>query len=150
MNHQQRMTRTLACLVASMTIGALCLQMMKPHNPAPPTAMDRLMAVDKAWESIQVDAEPLDKTINPEQSHFLVYGNGDWEQTASWDARRPVGPRPVVRISLLAPAGSRKITHAQDATTRKLVHQLQKACRIADERIKWDSTLNLPRAPAAS
>jgi hypothetical protein len=150
MNHQQRMTRTLACLVASMTVGALCLQMMKPSNPTPSSSMDRLMAVDKGWESIQVDAEPVDRDINPEQSHFLVYRNGDWERTASWQAQRPVGPHSVVKICLLAPAGSRKITHAQDATARKLVHELQKACRITDERTKWDSNLNLPRTPAES
>lgn len=150
MNHQQRMTRTLACLVASMTVGAFCLQLMKPANPSPPSSMDRLMAVGKGWESIQVDASPLDKDVNPEQFHFLVYTNGDWERTVAWQAQRPVGPRPVVKISLLAPAGSRKITHAQDATARKLVRELQKACRIADERIKWDGNLNLPRTPAES
>jgi len=150
MNHQQRMTRTLACLVASMTVGAFCLQIMKPPSPTPPSAMDRLMAVDKGWESIQIDAEPLDKKVNPEQSHFLIYRNGDWEQTTSWRVQPPAGPRPVVKIGLLAPAGSRKITHAQDATARRLVHELQKAYRIADDRITWDSTLNLPRTPAES
>ena len=104
MNHQQRMTRTLACLVASMTVGAFCLQLMKPPNPAPPSSMDRLMAVGKGWDSIQVDAEPLDKDVNPELCHFLVYTNGDWERTATWQAQRPVGPHPVVKISLLAPS----------------------------------------------
>lgn len=112
--------------------------------------MDRLMAVDKGWESIKVDAGPVDQNVNPEQSHFLVYRNGDWEQTASWQAHRPVGPRPVVKISLLAPPGSRKITHAQDATARKLVRELQKVYRIGDECIEWDSGLNLPRTPAES
>ena len=42
------------------------------------------------------------------------------------------------------------MTHAQDATARKLVRELQKACRITDERTKWDGNLKLPRTPAES
>lgn len=156
MDNQCRMRRVLGVLVAAMTVGAFFLASMMPAKSiiTNTTLMARLDGKDSKnelrqspWRAIQVSPQSMEQRINPEDAHFLVYRNGDWERTVNWYSQRSLDPEPVVKIGL--PANANKVTPAQHATTLKLIHELQRACGISEGQIRWDRRLTLPRTTSA-
>jgi len=128
MDHHRRMTRTLACLVASMTAGAVFLDWMKPVRLSGTASGIELMAlgpVEPVWEGIDVEICPSDDRLTLKGSHFLVYSNGDWDRTEHSLAQKPLGSRAMVRIALLDADGPEAVTQAQRSTDQALARQLQ-------------------------
>ena len=126
MDHHRRMTRTLACLVASMTAGAVFLDWMKPVRPTNASPGIELMAlgpVEPVWEGIDVEICPSDDRLTLKGSHFLVYSNGNWDRTEHSLAQKPLGSRALVRIALLD-AGGEGVTPAQRSTAQALARRL--------------------------
>jgi hypothetical protein len=130
----------LGALVASMTIGAFCLDWMQPAQTAAPTAPGiGLIArgpVARTWEGIRIEARAQDATLRLEDSHFLIYRNGNRVQTASWEAQRVLGSAPVVQVTLVAASGSQGLTSAQRAAAGDLVRRLQHDYAIPDGRVR--------------
>jgi hypothetical protein len=127
------MTRTLACLVASMTAGAVFLDWMKPLQSTSASSGIKLMArgpIERVWEGIDIEVCPSDDRITPKGSHFRVYRNGDWDQTEHWLAQKSLGPRAVVHIALLAAGGPEAVTPAQRSTAEDLARRLHEQCGI--------------------
>lgn len=139
MNNHRRMARMLGALVASMTIGALCLDWMKPAEIAVPKAPGiELMALGptgRAWEGIRIRSLAQDPAACLQESHFVVYRNGNTVQTPSWEAQRVLGLSPVVEVTLLAGPGTRGLTSIQRTSASNLVRQLQQEYAIPSERI---------------
>ena len=144
----------LAALVGSMTVGALCLDLMQPSGVSSPTAPGiELMAIGPAsrvWEGIRLEARPLDKTFRPEDSHFVIYRNGSPARTASWELQRVLGSSPMVRVTLLGAPDGRAVTPAQRSTARTLVQRLQKLCSIPAHRVLGADTLAQGTQPRSS
>lgn len=135
MNHHRRMTRTLACLVASMTVGAVFLNWMKPIRPVGASPGIELMArgpIERAWEGIDVEVCLPSDRLTP-KSHFLVYDNGDWRRTEHWLAQKPLGPKAMVCIALLAADGPESVTPDQRSTTLALIRELREQYGIPGE-----------------
>ncbi|HSW45069.1 MAG TPA: hypothetical protein VLM89_05815, partial [Phycisphaerae bacterium] len=109
MDSHKRITRMLAALVASMTVGALCLDWMLPVRPMAPNMPGiELMAVGpatRAWEGIRIETRVVDDHLRAEEAHFLVYRNGNPVRTVSWETQRVLDAKPIVRVALLAPPG---------------------------------------------
>lgn len=146
MDNHKRMTRTLAALVASMTVGALCLDWMLPARTVVPAGPGiELMALgptSRLWEGIRIEARTPDAGLRPEQVHFLVYRNGSPARTSSWEDQRVLDARPLVRIAVLSSDGN-QITPAQRAATRDLVKRLQKEFGIPADSVTGSDTIAL-------
>jgi hypothetical protein len=130
----------LGALVASMTIGAFCLDWMQPTQSAAPTAPGiGLIArgpVAKTWEGIRIEARPQDAAFRTEESHFLVYRNGNRVQTSSWESRRVLGSAPVVLVTLVTASGPQSLTSAQRMAAWDLVGKLQRDYAIPDNQVR--------------
>jgi len=139
MDNHKRMTRTLAALVASMTVGALCLDWMLPARTVVPAGPGiELMALgptSRTWEGIRIESRNPETGLRPEQAHFLVYRNGSPARTSSWEAQRVLDDRPVVRITVLSADGDKQITAAQRSAALNLVKRLQKEFGIPANRV---------------
>ena len=129
----------LGALVASMTIGALCLDRMKPAEVALPKASGiELMArgpTARAWEGIRIRSLAQDLSSCLNESHFVIPRDGHTVQTPSWETQRVLGASPVVEVALLAGPGTRGLTSAQRTSASNLVHQLQRDYAIPSERV---------------
>lgn len=142
MDNHRRMTRMLGALVASMTIGAFCLDWMQPAQTATPSAPGiGLMAVARTWEGIRIEAHAQDGSFRPEDTHFLIYRNGNRVQTPSWAAQRVLGSAPVVQVTLVAATGQQGLTSAQRLAARDLVRELQQNYAIPADRVRGGDKL---------
>ena len=149
-----RMARTLGCLVAAMTVGALLLDWSQPERaPAAEPKTPGLMslvgapmqgaALHNPWHSIHNDPQrPTDTATD--KSHFLIDRTGHLVRTASWEHQRAVGAPGVVRIALLAANRSNEMTPAQWKMTGEVVRALQDRCAIPADRVVPDDTIPTP------
>lgn len=144
-DQHRRMTRTLFCLVASMTVGALFLDVMKPSRIAAPASGIEL-AGDRAWSSIAVDTA-ADLPAGPE-AHFLIFPNGEHKRTAQWEGQQRLGHEAVIRIVIVEEDGQ-SVTPAQRAKMSTLVRFLQERFSIADPHVQWPS-VQRPAGPAGA
>lgn len=153
MQRNKRMARTLACLVASMTVGAALLDWVQP-KPARSLAMaahTELMSLVQqgtsapgVWRGIQLDPQSPDKTTAG--SHFVINTEGQASPTPLWRQQRPLGSRGIVRIGLVASDNSNQVTPAQWTKATELVQAIQNECLIPAEQIHYDM-LAVPAAP---
>jgi len=120
------MTRTLACLVASMTVGATFLNWMKPARPTAASPGIELMArgpIESAWQGIDV-AVCLPGDLPAANAHFLVYDNGDCTPTKHWQTQKNFGSEAKVRIALVASDSPEPITAVQRSNAMTLIRHL--------------------------
>ena len=148
MDKHRRMTRMLGALVASMTVGALCLDWMQPvRTTAPPAPGIELMARGPSsdqiwWKGIQIEARAQNASPHLENFHFIVYRNGNTVQTDNWSSKRILGGSPVVQVMLLMAPGPQGVTSTQRSAARDLVHRLQRDYAIPSDRISGADKLN--------
>jgi hypothetical protein len=156
MNAHNRMFRTLASLVASMTIGAVCLKWMLPPQPTVAATGTTLIArgsVEErpardpaaSWAGIRVDARPENAVDTHTTAHFVVGRDGKPVPTNQWLGQRPIGSEPLIRIALLASSGSRQATDAQTRGIRDLVADLHRLYDIPADRVIWDRLTASPQ-----
>lgn len=156
---QRRMDKTLGCLVASMTLGALVLYYTQPELPATQGKSRFLIAEPSVWHAIHIDPEAIMADQPAGSAHFYVDQSGEWAKTGLWthqqrltgeaplrdtDGQEAASYEQVIRIGLITPSGSYEITEAQHARASLLVQELSERFGIASERIIWDDTLNIP------
>ena len=147
MDRHSRMARTLGCLVASMTLGAMLLDWVQPDSIASATAPVGLMAPaadGHAWKSIHVMPQ-RGQGSSSASAHWVVDRDGRAVQTDHWKNKRQLLPGGEVRVCLIAPAQSNDITPRQWAAALELVAGLQQECQIARNQVVVDDTLALPK-----
>lgn len=143
MDRHRRMARTLGCLIASMTVGATLLDWGQPAgaNGSPPVI--ELTAIS-AWSGIRIAPQWAVGTKQTGQTHFVVDGKGHCAATDHWVNQTRFNHEPVVRIYLIAPTHSNRVTDPQWTATKDLVSALQRRCNIPSNRIQRDDTLGVP------
>jgi hypothetical protein len=159
MERQRRMDKTLGCLVASMTFGALILYYIQPELPVTHAETRFLIAEPNVWHAIHIDPEPVIPGAPSNPAHFYVDAVGVCAETGLWEAQKglpidsngqgPAGGEAgdqgrVIRIGLITPRGSNLVSADQHACTRSLVTHLGRRFAISPESIIWDDTLEIP------
>jgi len=159
MDGHRRMARTLACLVASMTLGAVVLDWFQPPRPAAPLTGTELIArhvrqaiqrsaqgsiVPHRWRAIRIDPWHLGSDSEADDIHFVIDRAGGCCLTEGWRVQKPLGPTGVVRIGLLASRQSNEITRSQKSAADDLIRVLQQECNIPGQKVDWDDTLAVP------
>lgn len=158
MDRHRRMAQTLACLVASMTIGAAVLDWFQPSRAASPTATPQLIAelrnaietdpqadtgrVD--WHRIQIQAASNAMEVANRAFHVLVLQDGTWILTDNWRHQVGLGVDGVIRIGLQAAAHSNEVSNDQWATTQQIVRSIQDLCQVAQQDTHLTDDLALP------
>lgn len=156
MDRHKRMARTLGCLVASMTLGAILLEFTQPDRPSrTPLAGNLLQSVrpevsadgaDRSveWEAISVVPQTRltdDPSITP---HIVISPEGDYLDRSNWDRQARLHPADTVLVGLLDAAGGEDVPHRQWEAAWRLVQALQAECSIPDSRITIDDRLRPP------
>jgi hypothetical protein len=145
------MARTLGCLVASMTAGAVVLEWVQPDRPATQARAVELIArggtVTGQWEGIRIDPY-RDGMAEPDRFHFMVDTKGNYVRTGHWLSQKPLTGRPEVRIGLQSSSNSNQITMQQLAATKELVAALRQVCGIRSSAY-LDDTIAIPDEPVA-
>jgi hypothetical protein len=146
MDRHRRMGRTLGCLVASMTVGAVVLdwgQPNRPHSKTPEIALIARGNDAPPWSSIRVAPQPASATQSKD-THFLVDREGRCVPTDHWLKQHRLGRESVVRVALVSSAHANDVTAPQWATAQQLVGALQQTCNIPPPRVVFDDTLAVP------
>lgn len=141
---QRRMRRTLTCLVASMTVGALALEWMRPDRSEGSPAGIALMArgaTAHRWDAIQVSPCPRERDCLAAGPHFLVKRDGNWEETSAWTDSDTAELGGVVLIGVVTGADNAAMTAVQESMTRKLIRTLQEDYVIPGRKIVWAENL---------
>ena len=164
MNPQSRMAKTLACLVASMTIGAALLDWFDPvradrSSPAVPLIAQLREAIDQpdadapigtCWHAIHVDPQQGDPESGLQAVHVIVGSDGQWSLTNNWSHQRQIGEEGVVRIGLRVKAPSNTVSRAQWQETVEIIRNLQQLCQISGQQVLLSDMLKIrPAAPSA-
>ena len=147
---QRRMRRTLTCLVASMTAGALALEWMRPDRSEGAPAGVALMARNPSaarWANIRVDTCPEVQDCRTAKVHFLVDRSGNCFETSAGLTRHTTDTESTLRIGVVIPEGHGQITAVQESIARKLVRTLQEEYAIPGQRIVWAEGLIHPLPP---
>jgi hypothetical protein len=147
MERHRRMDRTLFSLLVSMTLGALLLHFGQPIYPEPAIVPTELTAhsgwANTAWHTIRIDPrQELDP--HDDATHIFVDRDGRLVQTASWEAQRDIQQAGVVRIGMVVPRYSNRVTGLQRSATEAVIRQLRAECGIAPDQVLWDDTLQVP------
>lgn len=146
------MARTLGCLVASMTLGAVLLDWVQPSHRSDGRPAIELIARGGAiqpWASVRVAPRAAVQATQVKDTHFVIDREGNCSATDHWLNQRRLGQEPVVRIGLLLNGHSNEVTSTQWLATQELVGALQRACAIVPRQIVIDDTLAVP-PPIAS
>lgn len=130
----------MATLVASMTIGAVCLKWMLPTQPVPASPSTHLIAIgNQPWSGIQVNACPENAVDTNTTAHFVVDRDGKPIPTDQWRGQRPIGSETLIHIALLASASSHQTTDAQAKGARELVRDLNRRYGIPANKVVWET-----------
>src|SRR5262249_47665650 len=115
-----RTARTLGCLVASMTLGAVFLDSIQPASSANAklSPITPLNGSRTSWRSIHVVAQ---RSGQQRETHWVVDRDGRAVPTDQWKASHRITQAGEIRISLMAPAQSNDITPRQWSSARDLL-----------------------------
>lgn len=148
------MERTLYCLVASMTVGAIILHLGQPSRSAAERRSTELVAHSGApgsqWDSIRIGPQSDGKGSDSSVTHFFVDRLGHPTRTNSWLAQKRLGREGTVCIGLQTSAQSNQVTAAQWTATLQLINDLRGEYGISSEHVFMDDNLAVPPAPAPS
>ncbi len=140
MDPHKRMTRTLACLVASMSIGAACLDWLRPDDVSGASRGIELIARGAAtareWEAVRVMTHDGDVNDLDLRTHFVIDDQGYYQPTRGWERQRVLDATPTVRVVLTVPA-SQHVTPAQRSAAESLINQLQSTLHISPSHVHW-------------
>ena len=152
MYRQNRMARTLATLVISMTIGAAVLDFFQPAPPHRSFVGIELTAVgstlSNVWGDIDITRHNAAEKQSPERAHFFIQADGSCTVTESWKQQKPVGTAGIIRIALVIPAGSKRVAGLQWRATGQLCQELQARCNLGPQQVTIDQSLEVPRPSA--
>jgi len=140
MDPHKRMTRTLACLVASMSLGAAFLDWLRPDDVSTPSRGIELIARGaipaRTWLAIQVMTHTGEQRDLDLRTHFVIDPQGRLISTRSWERQRVLDDVPTVRVALVVPA-NRRVTAAQRSAAEDLISRLQEALDVSADRVHW-------------
>lgn len=140
MDPHKRMTRTLACLVASMSIGAAFLDWLRPDDFSGTSRGIELIARGAApasgWEAVRVMTHVGDASDLDLRTHFVVDPEGHFQPTRGWERQRVLDATPTVRVVLVVPP-NQHVTPDQRSAAESLVYQLQNALSLSPNDVHW-------------
>jgi len=162
MDRHRRIARTLCCLVASMTIGAVVLDMSQPSYQAGQKPSHQLAALLKKaidnhhkgsvnqqlWQEIHIyplDAGSGRKTGN---SHFLIDHNGNMSATENWQVQKYNATPGAISIGVLTSTNSNDLSKPQWGKVERLILGLQQLCKIPGNRVIWFDNMASPPSHA--
>ena len=144
MDQHKRMTRTLACLVASMTIGAAFLDWMRPDSNSFPSRRIELIArgsaTSRLWQAIDVTSCPGGDVTSDMEAHFVIDRDGVSSHTRHWEAQQPLDAAAVVRIVMVCGTGLQTATPMQRSAAEALVRRLRNELGISPLQVTWPGT----------
>ena len=152
------MARTLACLVASMTIGATVLDWFQPSPPAQNLPGRPLIAqlreaihrpaqgdtVRPAWHTIRIDLQEGDPQAQAAATHIILGHDGQLKLTENWRTQSPLGQEGVIRIGLDVADHANQVTPTQWQAAKDLIRSLRQMYEISGRRVVPNDTLTLP------
>jgi len=159
MDRHRRMARTLACLVASMTLGAAILHWGHPvPSTTAPTGTDLIaLHIRRAiqpsaqggedaprWSAIRIHPRDRDVNARAADTHFVIDEFGRWSWTQSWRGQRRLGSPGIVQIGLLAADRSHEVTQAQKRAADNLIRVLRDEYSIPARGVAWHEALAVP------
>jgi len=148
----------LACLVASMTIGAAVLEWSQPASSAQPFTGRQLIAqlkdaihqpdqddaAARRWQTIRIEPRNKDSQGGAPDCHFLLRRDGRLEFTENWRAQRQLPEAGVIEIALEVSTGSDQANRVQRQGAEHLVRSLQEMYGIPSRGILPNDALGLP------
>lgn len=158
MDRHRRITRTLACLVLSMTVGAAVLDWFQPDRIAGQVGGPALVALlrdsiseptqadaeQRQWRVIRIDPQHGDAAAGARSAHIVIDHDGRWAPTENWRNQQPLHDAETLCIGLRASADSNVVTPDQWRAMTMIVRTLQQMCRIPGQAVVLNDTLAPP------
>jgi hypothetical protein len=154
----------LACLVASMTVGATVLDWSQPATsaellPGPQLTAQLRDAVrhvgqdDGAghrWRAIRIEPHHQGSADAGAACHFLIRRDGTFELMDDPQAQRRLAEEGVIGIALEVSASSNQTTRVQSRTARQLILSLQRAYGIPSQAVLTSDALKSSASASSS